>query len=281
MWMSFSPDLRHWGDHTNAARGGVRRGLVGRREDPDSGPPPLETTEGWLVDVPRRPRHLGWPDLSCRADPVGVLDDPRYGPAAHGRVGLRSSGARTSVGGDVDKVVFPTGWVHDPETDLLSMYYGAGDSVIALATARLRDVLDHLATAPMPEHRRLDGPHRQLVGPPTNRAQRLLPRRGGARPASRVRSGERGPRGGRGQRLTGIHSGRRDLYRSPGTSSRCAGTSRNHLHPSQLEARLRQLSRVAVDEPPPEQPVAGNRGTVGDAAAPWPRRERCPLRARW
>ena len=50
--------------------------------------------------------------------------------------------------------MFPTGWVHDPETDLLSMYYGAGDSVIALATARLRDVLDHLASAPQPDHRR-------------------------------------------------------------------------------------------------------------------------------
>ena len=50
--------------------------------------------------------------------------------------------------------MFPTGWVHDPETDLLSMYYGAGDSVIALATAKLRDLLDYLAEAPRPEHRR-------------------------------------------------------------------------------------------------------------------------------
>ena len=79
-------------------------------------------------------------------DPCVVLrraDDWIFGPVAP-----------YERGGDVDKVVFPTGWVHDPETDLLSMYYGAGDSVIALATARLRDVLDHLATAPMPEHRR-------------------------------------------------------------------------------------------------------------------------------
>ena len=62
-------------------------------------------------------------------------------------------------GGDVDKVVFPTGWVHDPETDLLSMYYGAGDSVIALATAKLRDILDYLEDAPRPDHRRSTDDH--------------------------------------------------------------------------------------------------------------------------
>jgi predicted GH43/DUF377 family glycosyl hydrolase len=53
----------------------------------------------------------------------------------------------------VNKVVFPTGWVHDPETDVLSMYYGAGDSVIALATARLADVLAFMEQAPQPKHR--------------------------------------------------------------------------------------------------------------------------------
>ena len=39
------------------------------------------------------------------------------------------------LNGDVGRVVFPCGWVHDPETDLLRMYYGAADTVIGLATA--------------------------------------------------------------------------------------------------------------------------------------------------
>ena len=50
--------------------------------------------------------------------------------------------------GDVNKVVFPTGWVHDAGSDTLSMYYGAGDSVIGMVTAKLRDVLDHVLAAP-------------------------------------------------------------------------------------------------------------------------------------
>ena len=47
MWISYSPDLRHWGDHTLLleARDGAwwDAGKIGL------GPPPLETAEGWLV----------------------------------------------------------------------------------------------------------------------------------------------------------------------------------------------------------------------------------------
>ena len=34
------------------------------------------------------------------------------------------------------------------------LYYGAADSVIALATARLSDVLSHVRSMPQPLHRR-------------------------------------------------------------------------------------------------------------------------------
>ena len=50
--------------------------------------------------------------------------------------------------GDVNKVVFPTGWVLDPATGVLSLYYGAGDSAIALVTAKLEDVLALMRTLP-------------------------------------------------------------------------------------------------------------------------------------
>ena len=93
-------------------------------------------------------------DLEDPRDVLRRTDEWVFGPAAP-----------YERSGDVDKVVFPTGWVHDPETDMLSMYYGAGDTVIALATARLRDVLDHLTTSPRPERRR-STERRQLVGRP-------------------------------------------------------------------------------------------------------------------
>ncbi len=151
MWISFSPDLRHWGDHSLLleARDGAwwDAGKIGL------GPPPLETPEGWLLCYHGVHTTAGGPiyrvglALLDLEDPRKVLrrtDEWVLGPEAP-----------YERSGDVNKVVFPTGWVHDPVTDSLSMYYGAGDKVIALATAKLSDVLAFMASAPEPAHRQL------------------------------------------------------------------------------------------------------------------------------
>ena len=52
--------------------------------------------------------------------------------------------------GDVDEVVFPSGWVVDEKTGLLKMYYGAADSSIAMATASVSDLLDYIRQCPEP-----------------------------------------------------------------------------------------------------------------------------------
>jgi predicted GH43/DUF377 family glycosyl hydrolase len=150
MWVSYSPDLRHWGDHTllMAARKGAwwDAGKIGL------GPPPLETPDGWLVmyhgahSTASGPIYRVGLALLDHDDPCTVLrrtDEWVLGPTApYERVG------------DVSKVVFPNGWVHDEATDVLSLYYGAADSVVALATARLSDVMATVKTATQPQHRR-------------------------------------------------------------------------------------------------------------------------------
>ncbi len=151
MWISFSPDLRHWGDHglLLEARDGAwwDAGKIG------IGPPPLETRDGWLICYHGVHATAGGPiyrlglALLDLQDPQVVLrrtDEWIFGPAAP-----------YERSGDVNKVVFPTGWVHDPATDVLSLYYGGGDSVVALATIRLQDVLEYLTSAPEPRHRAL------------------------------------------------------------------------------------------------------------------------------
>ena len=46
MWISFSPDLRHWGDHTLLLE--ARDGAWWDADKIGLGPPPLETpTAGW------------------------------------------------------------------------------------------------------------------------------------------------------------------------------------------------------------------------------------------
>jgi predicted GH43/DUF377 family glycosyl hydrolase len=137
IWLSFSPDLRHWGDHTLLleARDGAwwDAGKVGL------GPPPLETAEGWLVlyhgvhatsDGPIYRAGLALLDLE---DPRVVLrrtDEWVFGPVAE-----------YEVTGDVGRVVFPCGWVLDTDADMIQLYYGAADTVVATATAPLSEVL--------------------------------------------------------------------------------------------------------------------------------------------
>ena len=50
--------------------------------------------------------------------------------------------------GDVPNVVFPCGLVHDAATGEVRLYYGAADTSICLATARLDDLLDAVLAAP-------------------------------------------------------------------------------------------------------------------------------------
>jgi predicted GH43/DUF377 family glycosyl hydrolase len=121
IWISFSPDLRHWGDHglLLEARDGAwwDAGKIGL------GPPPLETTDGWLLcyhgvrttsDGPIYRAGLALLDLE---DPRIVLhrtDEWVFGPVAP-----------YELVGDVGKVVFPCGWILDEPADELRLYYGA------------------------------------------------------------------------------------------------------------------------------------------------------------
>ena len=151
IWLAFSPDLRHWGDHTLLlpAREGAwwDAGKIGL------GPPPLETPEGWLM-LYHGVRSTASGSLYRAGLVLLDLEDPRrvlhrtdewvFGPS--------ESYEQT---GDVGGVVFPCGWIHDPTTDELRIYYGAADTAIALATATLSDLVAYVRSCPRPEHRRV------------------------------------------------------------------------------------------------------------------------------
>lgn len=137
MWLSWSPDLRHWGDHKLLleARDGAwwDAGKIGL------GPPPLETPEGWLVmyhgvrltsDGPIYRVGLALLALDDPGTVLHHLDEWVFAPEQG-----------YEMTGDVGRVVFPCGWVRDEATDRLFLYYGAADTVIGLATARFSDVM--------------------------------------------------------------------------------------------------------------------------------------------
>lgn len=154
MWVSYSPDLRHWGDHALLleARDGAwwDAGKIGL------GPPPIETPDGWLIlyhgahhtaSGPIYRLGLALLDLE---DPTIVLrrsDEWTFGPREP-----------YEIHGDVHHVVFPCGWIVDELRDEVRLYYGAADTRIGLATARLSAVLDYVRACPGGQERRRGDP---------------------------------------------------------------------------------------------------------------------------
>jgi predicted GH43/DUF377 family glycosyl hydrolase len=144
MWISYSPDLRHWGDHTLLleARDGAwwDAGKIGL------GPPPLETPEGWLVMY-----HGVHATAAGPIYRVGLalldLDDPTIVMHRTDEWVLGPTDPY-EIHGDVGRVVFPCGWILDEPTGEVRLYYGAADSAVATATASLADILAAVRGAP-------------------------------------------------------------------------------------------------------------------------------------
>ena len=156
VWLSWSPDMQHWGDAKvliPARRGGWwdanRVGL---------GPPPMLTDAGWLVcfhgvrsTVSGSIYRLGLALLD-RDDPSRVLirgNEWVFGPSTD-----------YERSGDVPDVVFPCGWILRDDGDTIDMYYGAADSTVCLATASLQELLDHLYAHPCTDSTDLRQNHR-------------------------------------------------------------------------------------------------------------------------
>ncbi len=144
IWLSWSPDLRHWGDHTILLQ--ARKGGWWDAHKVGLNPPPLLTSQGWLllyhgvrVTAAGSIYRLG----------LALLDAERPD-----RVLARSSewvfGPRESYerAGDVSDVVFPCGWVLDDDGDTLFVYYGAADTSVCVATASLSALLTWLGRHP-------------------------------------------------------------------------------------------------------------------------------------
>jgi predicted GH43/DUF377 family glycosyl hydrolase len=140
MWISYSPDLQHWGSHKvilEARRGGWwdanKIGLC---------TPPIETPKGWLMiyhgvrqTASGSIYRLGLAlfDLEYPETCLQRGDSWMFGPEApYERVG------------DVRDVVFPCGQTIGADGDTINLYYGAADSSVALATGSIRCLLSWL-----------------------------------------------------------------------------------------------------------------------------------------
>lgn len=104
-----------------------------------AGPPPIRTSEGWLLIYHGVDRHYVYRAGLALLD----LDDPKRVIARTRRPVLEPELEFERVG-DVNNVVFPEGAV--VIDDQLHVFYGAADKAIGRAIAPLADVLDLLKT---------------------------------------------------------------------------------------------------------------------------------------
>lgn len=121
IWISFSPDLKHWGDHRVLLP--ARKGAWWDANKVGLSPPPLKTDLGWLIlyhgvklTASGSLYRLGLALLDLK-NPARVV--------ARSNEWIFAPQESYELYGDVDKVVFPCGWIlADGE---LRLYYGGAD----------------------------------------------------------------------------------------------------------------------------------------------------------
>jgi len=142
IWISFSPNLKHWGEHQEIIQ--AREGGWWDANKIGLCAPPMQTEEGWLIlyhgvrtTASGSIYRLGLALLDLE-NPTKVLrrtDEWIFGPKAH-----------YEREGDVDDVVFPCGWIKKKDT--VFIYYGAADSRICVATADFNELVDFVLRCP-------------------------------------------------------------------------------------------------------------------------------------
>ena len=140
IFYSQSPDMIHWGRHRFVF--GPVRPWSWQSTKVGAGPTPIETSEGWLLFY-----HGVLTSCNGYVYSMGAallnLNQPwrvRYRTAPY----LLAPQTDYERVGDVPNVVFPCAALHDAASGRLAIYYGAADTVTALAFAQLDEVIDFI-----------------------------------------------------------------------------------------------------------------------------------------
>lgn len=137
IWISYSPDLRNWGNHTLMLE--ARHGAWWDANKIGLSPPLIETPQGWLMiyhgvrlNAAGAIYRLGLALFDLEAPERCLMrgDEWIFGPEEP-----------YERRGDVDNVVFPCGYTIAADGDTIHLYYGAADTSIGLATGSIRAML--------------------------------------------------------------------------------------------------------------------------------------------
>jgi len=141
IWISYSPDLLHWGSPRPVME--PRKGRWDNKKI-GAGAPPIKTDQGWL-EIYHGVRETGSGVLYRLGAVLLDLEDPSrvVGRAAEH---ILTPTATEDFLGNVMNVVFTCGAILEDDGEL-KVYYGAADQVMCLATAPVDEIialcLDH------------------------------------------------------------------------------------------------------------------------------------------
>lgn len=140
IFLSYSPDLVHWGRHRHVMTGGSENWWENVKIGP--GPAPIETSEGWLLFYHGVSGTCNGFVYSIGAalldldDPSRVLHrTPHY---------LFTPEKPYETTGFVPNVTFPCAAITDGATGRIALYYGAADTYTALAFCHAEEMVGHL-----------------------------------------------------------------------------------------------------------------------------------------
>ena len=140
VWISYSPDLRNWGNHKLMLP--ARKGAWWDANKVGLSPPLIETAEGWLM-IYHGVRHTAAGCLYRIGLALFDLEQPER-CLSRGDAWVFGPDEHYEREGDVGNVVFPCGVTVGDDGDTLHVYYGAADTSVALATASLSELLRSL-----------------------------------------------------------------------------------------------------------------------------------------
>ena len=135
IWISYSPDLIHWGQHRLLIKPWASWNYV------KIGPtPPIKTEEGWLVIVHGVSASCSGQRYSLGAILLDLNDPSKV--IGRAKSYILAPDRDYEYMGSVPNVVFACGAIADYDEDRLRVYYGVADHSICLATGSMSELVD-------------------------------------------------------------------------------------------------------------------------------------------
>ncbi len=140
IYLSYSPDMKYWGEHRCVMKTAAFEQSGWQSTKIGAGPIPILTSEGWLmlyhgvINTCNGFRYAMGAAILDKEQPDIVkyrTRDYLLGPAVN-----------YEQVGDVPNVVFPCAALHDIEEDKIAIYYGAADTVVALAFGHISEIIE-------------------------------------------------------------------------------------------------------------------------------------------